>query len=213
MFHRLLDWLSRKARARAPVDMLLAGLAVEPADRDLTRIVPVILPLEMLDVSWPGPIERIGELPFCVAWATCGEMNSFYYVTEREAQYWDKKGLDWQAMALANLANMTADRPATGQKLDEEGLPFVKVLLHDDTLGPSRLLIPHLFDDILGADYEVAIPERTCAIAYRQRLSSSEASDVSNMINGCFERGTEPMSPERFDARLLWRFATRRHLP
>jgi hypothetical protein len=134
-------------------------------------------------------------------------MNSFFYVTEREAQFWDDAGINWRATALENLTKMSANRPASGEKLDDDGVPFLKVMLHDDAVGPSRLLLPHLFDDILGAEYEVAIPEQTCAIAYRRDLSPSQADDVNGMISGCYEHGTEPMSQERFEARRFWQFA------
>lgn len=134
-------------------------------------------------------------------------MNTFFYVTEAEAQFWDEAGIDWRAKALTNLAGMSVSRPASGEKLDNDGLPFLKVMLHEDALGPSRLLLPHLFNDALGTDYAVAIPERTCAIAYRKNLSPEEAADVDRMINGCYEHGTEPMSPERFEAHQFWEFA------
>jgi len=209
MLSRFRNWISRRAKPRTPLEVLEAGRSVEPADRDLTRLVPIILPLELLNAAWPGPIVRIGELPFCAAWATCGEMNSFFYVTEREARFWEDEGVDWRAIALENLSKLTENRPASGEKLDDNGLPFVKVMLHEDAFGPSRLLLPHLFDDVLGADYEVAIPEQTCAVAYRKALSPSEAADVNGMISGCYEHGTEPMSPERFEARLFWEFAER----
>ncbi|EJL23793.1 hypothetical protein [Novosphingobium sp. AP12] len=207
MLPRFLDWFSRKAKSRTALDVLEAGRGAEPADRDLSRVVPIILPLELLRAAWPGPIVQIGDLPFCAAWATCGEMNSFFYVTEREAQFWGDAGIDWRAEALENLSRMSANRPASGEKLDDDGVPFLKVMLHDDAIGPSRLLLPHLFEDSLGADYEVAIPEQTCAIAYRRDLSPSQAADVNAMINGCYEHGTEPMSPEGFEARRFWQFA------
>jgi hypothetical protein len=208
MLSRFFNRFSRKASSRTSLDLLEAGRGVEPADRDLSRVVPIILPLKLLNASWPGPIIQVGELPFCVAWAACGDMNSFFYVTEREAQFWEDAGIDWRATALANLYKMSADRPASGEKLDDDGLPFLKVMLHEDAVGPSRLLLPHLFDEALGADYEVAIPEQTCAIAYRKELSPGQTRDVDDMITGCFEHGTEPMSSERFAARLFWHSAS-----
>ena len=207
MLPRILSWFSRKTEPRSPMEVPEAGHRVEPADRDLSRVVPIILPLELLNASWPGPIVRIGELPFCVAWATCGEMNSFFYVTEREAQFWDEAGIDWRATAMENLSRMSENLPASGEKCDDDGLPFVKVMLHEDAVGPSRLLLPHLFDEALGPNYEVAIPEQTCAIAFRKNLSPGQASDVDGMISGCFEHGTEPMSPDKFEARLFWEIA------
>lgn len=207
MLPRFLDWIGRKAKSRTPQEALEIGLGVAPADRDLSRVVPVVLPLELLNAAWPGPIVRIGNLPFCTAWATCGEMNTFFYVTDGEARFWDDAGIDWRAKAFANLVRMSVSRPASGEKLDNDGLPFLKVMLHEDAVGPSRLLLPHLFDDALGADYEVAIPERTCAIAYRKNLSPGEGADVDSIINGCYQHGTEPMSPERFEAHQFWGFA------
>jgi hypothetical protein len=207
MLPRFLDWFGRKPKPLTPLEVLEAGRGVEPADRDLSRVVPIILPMELMNASWPGPIVQIGELPFCAAWATCGEMNSFFYVTEGEALFWEEKGIDWRATAFANLSRMSENRPASGEKLDEDGLPFLKVMLHEDAIGPSRLLLPHLFDHALGPDYAVAIPEQTCAIAFRKNLSPSQAADVNGMINGCYEHGTEPMSPERFEARRFWEFA------
>lgn len=114
---------------------------------------------------------------------------------------------------MANLSRISENRPASGEKVDDDGFPFLKVMLHEDAVGPSRLLLPHLFDEILGVDYEVAIPEQTCAIAYRKKLTPSEAAVVNGVISGCYEHGTEPMSPERFEARRFWGFAeiTSRH--
>lgn len=207
MLPRFLDRFRQKAKRQTALEVLEAGRGVEPADRDLSRIVPIILPLELLTSAWPGPIVQIGDLPFCAAWATRGEMNTFFYVTEGEARFWDDAGIDWRATALANLARISEGRPASGEKLDDNGMPFLKVMLHEDAVGPSRLLLPHLFDEILGADYEVAIPEQTCAIAYRKNLSPNQEAEVRSVINGCFEHGTEPMSAERFKAHRFWEFA------
>ncbi len=154
-----------------------------------------------------GSLVRLEELPFCVAWADCGEINRFFYVTHEEAGFWDGKGIDWRGRSMENLVRLSLNLPASGEKRDDEGRPFLKVMLHKDAIGPSRLLIPHLFDDVLGADYEVALPERTCAIAYRKDLTPAQAADVSAMIDGCYAHGTEPMSPDRFAAGRFWEFA------
>ncbi|WP_267434210.1 hypothetical protein [Sphingomonas sp. GM_Shp_1] len=179
-------------------------MLVKPTCPDLARVMPVILPLELLDMAWPGPIVRIGTLPFAMAWADCVEGNKFFYVTADEAQAWDEADIDWRAIAFDNLSRLARRQPASGRKDDEHGRPFVMVMLHPDALGPSRLLVPHLFDEILGPDYQVAIPERTCAIAFRRELTPAQAADITAMIGGCYRHGTEPMSPERFDARAFW---------
>ncbi len=131
-------------------------------------------------------------------------MNTFFYVSDREAGYWETKGIDWRARAMTNLVAKSQQYPASGQKLGDDGKAFLKVMLHDDAIGPSRLLLPSLFDGDLGEGYQVALPERTCAIAFRNTLSEGEEADVAAMIDGCFAHGTEPMSPERFPAAAFW---------
>jgi hypothetical protein len=105
--------------------------------------------------------------------------------------------------SVSKLGPLGRDR-RIGGKADEDGHPFVRVMLQDDAMGPSRLLVPHLFDDELGADYMVALPEQTCAVAYRANVTGQQLSDVNGMIDGCFEHGTEPVSPTRFQASEFW---------
>lgn len=204
MLSRLIRRFGRRAYANPPEISREAGSPVRRSGPDISRVMPVILPLELLDMAWPGPIVRIGTLPFAMAWADCLPGNRFFYVTMDQAQAWEDSGIDWRAIAFDNLSRLTMRQPASGVKDDERGRPFVKVMLHQDALGPSRLLVPHLFDEALGSDYQVAIPERTCAIAFRRDLTSTQAVDVTGMIDGCYQNGTEPMSPKRFDAQAFW---------
>lgn len=204
MLSRLLRHLHRKVHTQSSAIPGEAGLLAKPKTADLSRVMPIVLPLELLEMAWPGPIVRIGTLPFAMAWADCVEGNQFFYVTADQAQAWDDAGADWRAIAFENLLRLTMRQPASGVKEDERGRPFVKVMLHQDALGPSRLLVPHLFEDVLGPDYQVAIPERTCAIAFRRDLTPAQAADITGMIHGCYQHGTEPMRPERFDAHAFW---------
>ncbi|MFA6113523.1 MAG: hypothetical protein WC729_06010 [Sphingomonas sp.] len=193
----------------ARIGALRDGLALDPSQRDMTRLVPIIVPEECLSLDWPGPIMRLGQLPLAVAWTVMGDGNMFFHVNHDQAAYWDGLAIDWRAEAMKNLADMSGGRlRASGEKLDDTGRPFVYVLLQEDAVGPSRLLLPHLFDDIFGADYRVAIPERTCAVIYRATLTDEQTATVDAMINACFEHGTEPMSPERFDPASFWVFGS-----
>jgi hypothetical protein len=205
MFKRLFRFLIGKPPTA--LEVLEHGLNLPPSERDITKLVPVILPLELLELGWPGPIIRIGQLPLAMGWAVLGEANTFFYVTEAEATYWETSGLDWRSVAFDNLAQLARGKPASGEKLDLDGRPFLQALLHEDAIGPSRLLIPGLFEEVFGTEYRVAIPERTCAIVYRSNLTREQTADVDGIINGCFGHGTEPMSAERFDPQAFWNFA------
>jgi hypothetical protein len=204
MIARFLRRFQRKADPwRGEVDVLAEELARPPEERDVGTVFPVILPYACLNEDWPGPIVPLGRLAFAVAWATVPEPNRFIYVTHEQAAYWLERGLDWRGEAMRNLARVSVGR-WWGDKSDDAGKPFVLALLPDDALGPSRLLLPHLFDDVLGPGYQVAIPEQTCAIAYRAKLDLDQKLDVDAMIEGCFRHGTEPISNERFDPAEFW---------
>lgn len=203
----MFDWLAKLVRRPSmqdPPEMPVSQIAIAPADRDISRLAPVILASTVNEVGWPGPLVGLGDLPFSVVFAVCGPMNTFVYVTHEQAGYWEDAGIDWRRRAFENLARITGTRPASGEKRDLAGRPLVQVMLHDDAIGPSRLLLPDLFRDVFGGDYAVALPEQTCAIAYRLNLSVEEAADVDRMIEGCFVGGTEPMSRDRFQPSAFW---------
>lgn len=203
--HLWQEWTTRR-NERQRLKRLDAALAIPDAQRDLALVVPIILPDVILDTGWVGPALRVEGTPFAVAWAETRPGHVWAYVTHAMAEGWSKAGMDWQQVAFQNLRR--ASMPgANGEKLDGEGRPFLKVMLQADAFGPSRLLIPDLFVPELGEGYDVALPEQTCAVAWRAGLEGRDAGDVEAMIEGCFRNGTEPMSPNRFAASLFWALA------
>lgn len=181
------------------------GSEADPTENaDIKTVVPLIIPRECAVPEWPGPVVVLGDLPFAVSWAAIPSPNRFNYVTHDQATLWKSNDIDWRNVAMRNLEEITAAKRWSGYKDDSSGKPFVVVMLHDDAFGPSRLLLPHLLDDVLGSDYHVAIPERTCAVAYRRSLTADEKADVDGMIEGCFQHGTEPMSDQRFSPQDFW---------
>jgi len=204
-FKRLFGRRENQVDPRKEIDALEADLNRAPSENDLATLVPIILPHDCLTTDWPGPIAAIGSLPFAIAWALIPEPNYFLYLTHERAALWEDSGIDWRAEAMRNLAQVSEGRHRwAGDKLDDDGKPFILALLFDDGFGPSRLLLPHLYDDLLGPDYRVAIPERTCAVAYRRELTPAQARDVDGIVEGCFRHGTEPMSNERFNPEDFW---------
>lgn len=204
MFSRLIRRLRGFAAASAADDLPLieAQLDRPACERDVATLVPVIVPRDGAEL-WPGPIVPVAHLPFAVTWALFPKPNLFVYVSHEQASYWDGEGIDWREEAMLNLARIAASA-RFGRKCDASGRPFVLSLLTEDAIGPSHLLLPRLFEDEFGSDYRVAIPERTCAIAFRAALSDSEESDVAGIIDGCFRQGTEPMNPDRFKPADFW---------
>lgn len=105
---------------------------------------------------------------------------------------------------MENLTELSRRTPYAGSKEGADGRPFLLSLLNQDGMGPSRLLVPRLFQGLFGEDYVVAIPERTCAVVYRNELVGEEALLADKVVDECFRVGTEPMSDERFDPKRFW---------
>ena len=188
----------------AQLETLRGALRRNPEDNDLANVFPQIMPLSAVRSDWPGPIERLGDLPFGVSWAVAYHHNYFRYVSWDMSRNWEGNGIDWRASAMENLTKLSRRYPYAGSKEGADGHPFVLSLLNEDSMGPSRLLVPGLFQDLFGEDYTVAIPERTCGVVYRNGLIGEEALLANELVDGCFRVGTEPMSNERFDPKRFW---------
>jgi hypothetical protein len=205
MARRFLVGLGRFLRGKPPPPSPEVDPDSHLGLQDLARFVPVIVPTTLAAAHPNYAIDELGPLPFVVAWTVLAE-SSWEFIVDEQARDWDQQGFDWRGFAFRNLIRMSETQLDSG-KSDERGRPFIRVMLHEDAIGPSRLLLPNRYDDSLGPDYKVAIPERTCAVAYRIDLDETEQADVDGMIDGCFEHGTHPVSPERFDASDFWGLA------
>jgi hypothetical protein len=175
--------------------------ARKPHEHDIAGLVPLIMPYDWLESEYPGPIMPLMDLPFSLVWAVRSEPQYFTYVTYDMAQYWEESGIDWSSVAMENMRRFAEAKRFDRSKTDESGRTLIVILYPGDGLGPSRLLVPDLFNDIFGEDYLVAIPEGTFAVAYRKDLPASEMVNVDGFIEHCYSSGTNPMSPERFEAR------------
>ncbi len=167
----------------------------------LANLFPLIMPPSWVSHQWGGPVAPIANGALHMTWAVHTAENRQFYVTDEQAAEWESDGIDWRAISLDNAAGLDAGEKG---KWDESGHAFIRVLLNDDGLGPARLFIPHLFDDELGYDYFVAVPEMTCAVAFRKTLTVKQESDVAGFISGCFAVGTTPISDRRFSAKDFW---------
>jgi len=175
-----------------------------PATRDITKLVPIILPIGFLGRKFPAILEQLEDLPFALAWAVMEREHTFFYVNEELRDFWEGQGINWRQVGMSNLERIASSAPFAGHKLDELGRPFILSLLTQDAIGPSRLLVPNLFSERMREDYRVAIPEQTCAIVYRVNLTECEREVVDGLIEDCFRQGTEPVSNERFRPERFW---------
>ncbi len=204
------NWLFDKLQKKqvAPeitqLETLREGLKRNPEDHDIAKVYPQIMPLSLVCPDWPGPIERLGDLPFGVSWAVADPQNYFRYVSWEMSQFWENRGTNWKTVAMENLKELSRNYPFAGTKEGADGRPYLLSLLNRDSMGPSRLLVPGLFNELFGEDYTVAIPERTCGVVYRNGLEGEEAILANAVVDECFRVGTEPMSNEHFNPKRFW---------
>ncbi len=170
----------------------------------IERLWPLIAPFGMLSApSWIGPLEPL-PLPRALTWAVREPGDCITYLTHEGAALFEARGIDWKARALENLRRGSEALPYSGYKLGPDGRPFMVSLLHPDGFGPSRLLLPGLFEKVFPEGYLVAVPERTCAVLYRRDLAPDEQAVIERIIDGCFREGTDPITPERFAPEVFW---------
>jgi hypothetical protein len=170
----------------------------------LHELYPVLVPKAFAAAgSWIGPLEALNVDGLDLSWGVQSPPNWLDYLNHAMAAAWEGQGVDWRTAATANLARLAATRPWSGELRDDDGRMILVVFLHDDGLGPSRLLVPGLLDEVFPDGYAVAIPELTCAVAVG-RVSGQEDPRAELMIQGCFEHGTHPVSPRRYAPEVFW---------
>ncbi len=172
--------------------------------RSTEQLMPVIVPAEFSRDDWPGPIQALGARGLCLTWGLLGEHQTIAYVSHADAARWEANGVAWRAKALENLRRRSEEQPYSHRRDDEEGRAIFVALLHEDGLGPSRLLVPHLFDEVFPERYRVTVPERSCAILYRHTLTGRQAEVVEMLIESCFRGGAQPVSLAHFAPESFW---------
>jgi hypothetical protein len=113
-----------------------------PEYHDIAKVYPQIMPLSLVGLDWPGPAERLGDLPFGVSWAIADPQSYFRYVNWEMSRSWESEGINWRAVAMENLKELSRSYPYAGAKNGADGRPYLLSLLNSDSMGPSRLLVP-----------------------------------------------------------------------
>jgi hypothetical protein len=71
--------------------------------------------------------------------------------------------------------------------------------MHEDGLGPSRLLLRDGLHQAFPEGFLFCVPERTCAIVFSKQASPAALNSVRTVVSGCFQNGREPVSDRVFD--------------
>lgn len=188
-------WDRMTARFRKP----------EPAFRDLalSTLYPLFAPKAFAETGWVGPIDALDVEGLDLTWGLVGEGGGLDYFTWAMVEECAAKSLDWRGIASENLGRLAETRPWSHEYKNDNGRMVFVTFLNEDGLGPSRLLVPGLLDQVFPQGYEVAVPELTCAVAVG-RVEGAEDPLAEEFIQSCFKDGTRPVSPKRYPPEVFW---------
>jgi hypothetical protein len=186
----------------AQLQELRKAVDTAPADIKISNLVPVLCPAQFFaEGKWFGPFQRLHNPDIWLTWCVMTPQQTMRYVDFRMQEFWDAKGLDWRALALANLAEHTdVEKPATHAMWNEAGEIRSLMFMHADGMGPSRLLLRDRIGKLFPKGYRVAVPERSSGMALSVDLEESELATLRGVIDGCYRKGTRPMIPRIYEA-------------
>jgi hypothetical protein len=174
---------------------MVAGTDVSPVELDTRELLPVLLPASCFTSGkWCGSFTRLRAGGIGLTWAVLAPGGSLRYVDRAIESHWEGQGLDWKALAMANLARRTEHQPGPRRLRRVNGQVFAVAFLYEDGLGPSRLLFRGTLAKFFPRGCRVAIPERSCGFAFGTDLNVEERSQVEGVINHCYLHGTRPFA-------------------
>lgn len=162
---------------------------------DITSLFPIIVPRSYNDHGrWVGPLKNLRHPELAVTWVALNEPESMSYVSHSDAAHFRATGVDYEAIALQNLKEMSEDQLFTHEKR-VNGILIFAAAMHPDGLGSSRLLLTEQWQAYFPHGCEMALPERSCAIVIPRDIPEEERLSVLAIVDRCYADGTTPMLP------------------
>jgi hypothetical protein len=185
------------------LDQLLRGLTLPPEQIAIEDVVPVFVPAMLAQGGkWLGPIIPMQASGLAVTWACFQPAQTMLYVNYQTANYWEAQGVDWQVQSMENLLRMTEEL-SSHSFLREDGSYYGLVMMHEDGIGPSRLLLNGWLEEVFPEGYLVSIPERSVGVVLSCQAIAEERERVEELVKDCFEKGSQPFIGHFFEPSLL----------
>lgn len=178
-----------------PLKELGEAQPLGPEDLDIGKVVPLFVPSSFVEAgAWPGPFATLRAQGITLVWAVLISDEAIRYVLHDMQQAWEAKGLDWKARALENLRQLSPEPLGTGALFRDNGETWLISLMHEDGLGPSRLLLNDQLERVFPKGYRVAMPERSRGFAFAEELDVDDADTVDSLIRSSYSKGERPLS-------------------
>jgi hypothetical protein len=167
---------------------------LRPEDLDIGKVMPVFIPASFVDNgAWPGPYTILRARGVVLTWAVLLPGDTIRYVLPDMQQHWEAQGIDWKARSLQNLRAHSPEPAGTGALLRDDGEIWLISLMHEDGLGPSRLLLTEQLERVFPKGYRVALPERSRGFAFSAELDLEDADTIDSLIQRSYSKGERPL--------------------
>jgi hypothetical protein len=186
-------WRKRDPETRQ-LETLRESLGKAPPELSIDEVFPVLVPASFFSLgNWPGPFELLQIPGLGLTWAVFQPQQTMRYVDRDIQVYWESRGIKWRATAMANLRRRSDDRLWTHEFRSDGGELFAVAMMHEDGIGPSRLLLHQRLEALLPEGYVVAVPERSCALVLSARATEAEQAKIHGVAVTCYQNGTAPV--------------------
>src|SRR6184192_3798791 len=169
------------------------------SDFPLRDLRPVLLPSPILAMgTWVGPSHYFDSLPVSLTWAFLRPHGTMLYLSHDVASALDQKGIGWRLEARDALTREFRIRPWTHEFKGPSGAVEAVALMHDDGLGPSRLICAPQLLAFFPTGFAFFVPESSCALLLATAASVVVVSKVEQVVKECFAAADVPMATSGF---------------
>src|SRR5262245_2197377 len=208
---KLMPWSSKDSGVKQ-LEQFLADVRADSTGFSVADLRPVLVPSAIFEAGrWIGPYHHFPALPVSLTWAFLRPQQTMLYLAHDAAAALEAKGIDWRSTARATLVKEFERHPWTHEYRNDRGKVEGMGMIHEDGLGPSRLIMYSRFAQQFPQGFSFFVPERSCAIVIANDASSQVRAAVEAAVRGYFSAADVPMSESAYDHTLLRRALSEAH--
>jgi hypothetical protein len=185
-------------------EQLRHDLQRDPSEFPLADLRPALIPSPVLATgNWIGPFHYFPELPVSLTWVFLRPNETMIYLTNEAAAALDAQGIDWRASARAALVEDFQTRPWTYEFRGALGEAEGVALIHEDGLGPTRLLCSRRLLEHFRDGFRFYVPERSVAVVLGTNASAYVRASVDQFVAESSGHADVPMPTLGFEHQTL----------
>ena len=161
------------------------------------NLFPIVVPKRYFSRgNFPSFHKQLRHPELAVTWVELTSKNSMIYVNFERHQEIEMSGNDVHSLAMSHLRS--SEFLTTHEKMISDRCT-IHIMMHDDGLGSSRLLLISDLDEVFPEGYWLAIPERSCGIVVPKSINAEDRETVENFVEHLYCEGSTAMLPGLLD--------------